>query len=217
MNKQSINKPLNLALSNKDTLFTLSNINSVISIRHTIASLFFIKYDLIIDILNLRNNLNISPLNIFLISSDVEYSENTDNEPTILIVRTISIAKFKEIVSSDMFNEFNPNSLYILQDIKWNEIIKLFITCKPSITISGGSAGKRHVISNMQNRLILYFLSFVDLDYNKVNFYNNFNSVDKENYLPYFDFSNKNQLRKTESSGYIAFIDKNTSKTNEDI
>lgn len=128
MNKQSINKPLNLALSNKDTLFTLSNINSVISIRHTIASLFFIKYDLIIDILNLRNNLknlNISPLNIFLISSDVEYSENTDNEllysygePTILIVRTISIAKFKEIVSSDMFNEFNPNSLYILQDIK---------------------------------------------------------------------------------------------------
>ena len=79
MNKQSINKPLNLALSNKDTLFTLSNINSVISIRHTIASLFFIKYDLIIDILNLRNNLNISPLNIFLISSDVEYSENTDN------------------------------------------------------------------------------------------------------------------------------------------
>ena len=69
----------------------------------------------------------------------------------------------------------------------------------------------------MQNILILYFLAFVDLDYNKFSLYSNLNYVDKQSYLPSFDFSNKNQLRKTEFSGHTGFIDKNTKKINEDI
>ena len=48
----------------------------------------------------------------------------------------------------------------------------------------------------------LCFLSFVHLDYNKVSIYNNFDPLDKENYLPYFYFSNKDRLRKTGPSGY---------------
>lgn len=95
----------------------------------------------------------------------------------VLVIYTINKAKFKDIVSNNLFHEFNHNSLYILDNIRWTEIVKLLISSDAHITVSGGSGVKRHLISNVQNRLLSYLLAFVYLYFTKLGIFNSFDYV----------------------------------------
>lgn len=201
---------ITLNLTNKHTLLCMSNVKSNGTFKHIIASLFFVKDEMTIHTEDIRDSLsymNIDILNIFYISNDPIYEKSVHNffynAPRILRIQCINTDKLKEFISSDNFNEINQNALYILEDIKWSEIVLLCIESNANITISGGSTTKRHILSILDGRLISYILAILNLDFNKLNAFNNFDSVDKNYYLPYYDFSNKNQVRVTVSDGSI--------------
>ena len=86
------------------------------------------------------------------------------------------------------FNNLNPNSLFVLNSIKWSSFIALAKSSKISISISGGSNSKRHIVSKIDTRINSYLLSIVNLDHPKLNAFNDFDSGNKERFLPYFDF-----------------------------
>ena len=74
----------------------------------------------------------------------------------------------------------------------------MFQNCSPSITVSGGSPAKRHIISPLEIRLSSYITAMFDGDTRSVLSHNNFNFVDKERYQPMFDSSEKNRSNQTQ-------------------
>lgn len=212
-------KDFNINLNNKHILFTLSSINSNNQSKHTIASIYFIRDDITMNTELLRNNLkflNINTLNVFYIS-DLDIYKTMENkfyfnEPRQLLLQIIDYTGFKKLISSNNFNELNQNSLFILDNQEWSHIVKLCITSDASITISGGSGTKRHIVSKLDARFISYLLAIFNLDSNKLIAFNNFDSVEKNYYLPYMDFSNKKQLRVINSSGNINVFDLKSNK-----
>ena len=137
-------------------------------------------------------------------------SHNTDLTFTIL-----GFKGFWDILDNKQFNSINRNSLFILNDINWSSFIALAKSSNPSLRISGGSAGKRHLISKLNSRINSYLLAIVNLDYPKLNAFNDFDSDDKNRYLPYFDFSSKNSSKITHSHGKVIIIPKNSSTNSE--
>lgn len=205
---------ITLRLTKDHTLFTLSNIKKNNTFNHVIASLFCIKYETVIDSYSLRyhlKTLNLDILNIFIITDKPYHSKKKNkvnfNEPRLLTIQVITTTDFQNLVSSSDFNDINLNNLYILDGISWHRVVKLLISSDVSVAVSGGSAGKRHVISKLDNRLISYLLAMFDLDASKLNAANNFDSVEKIKYLPFMDFSNKRAVRYTDSQGHINHID----------
>ena len=203
---------IKLLLTQNHTLFTLTNINKEDKLSHTIASLYFLKNDVEINTINLTKCLNIlkiDMLNIIYISNtndDKDSYDCSENDTIHLRVYQMNLEDLINFIASDSFTINNQNNLYILRDIEWSTFVKLLISKPTRTTVSGGSAGKRHIISKLDTRLVIYLLAIFNLNYPLLNAYNNFDSVEKNYYLPYFDFSNKNQLRKTYSGGNIHII-----------
>ena len=211
MNKQSSNNNIIIRLNEKHTLFVLSNINKDDKLAHTIASLYFLRDVVEINTLNITQHLkalNIDKLNIFYITNSENNIEKLYNYTDLMHLR-IYIVDFEEVgklISGDSFNEFNQYSLYILEDIKWYAFVKLLIRLPAHITVSGGSAGKRHLISRLDGRLVSYMLAIFNLNFSLLNVFNKFDSINKDSYLPFFDFSNRGQIRATDTNGNIQVI-----------
>ena len=227
MNTQTQDSDITLTLGKQHTLFALSNISETDKIKHVIASTYFVRDNIAIDSYYIRHclkTLNIDSLIILYISDKPKHSEYkvyNYNEPRVLSIHVLGTKELQNMISGDLFNEINQTCLYILDDIKWYHMVKLFIASKKGLTVSGGSTAKRHVVSRLENRFISYLLAIFDLDSNKLNTFNDFDAVNKTRYLPYYDFSNKTQVRGTDSKGNIQVINLkdslNDDKDNDEI
>jgi len=85
------------------------------------------------------------------------------------------------------FLTFNLNTLFVLRDANYLDILRLFTKiegCKVEIFKATGQ--KSHVLSSLDLKLSMYILAMSDFDYNKVYYNNAYNSLDKKRYLPSF-------------------------------
>lgn len=201
-------KHFDIQISKNTFFFTLSNISySNVKDNTVIDNLYFFNNEFSSNtdvILNSLEILKIDELNIFIITSNdypltqQQYSEDFIRERTTLKVFFINIESLTDLFSHDSFNEFNLRSLFIVNpNIVWAEIVIALKGSKFKINVSGGSKQKSHVLSRLDNRLNSYLLAMVGLNYPILNAFNGFDSVDKDRYLPLFDFTNKKQVRMT--------------------
>lgn len=107
------------------------------------------------------------------------------------------------MISLSDYNDYNYGYLFISDGLIWSDIIKFAKSSKASISIIGGSSNKRHVISKLDSRLGTYLLAILNLDYPKLNSLNDFNGIEKFDFLPYVDYSNKKEHRIANSEGNI--------------
>jgi hypothetical protein len=207
---------LELHISNQDIFFVLSNIKSAeYTDTSCIASLFLPKDTFILDTsitINALQILNVPFLSIFYITNNENILNNYTRESsfqahnTKLVFYIISLENFQKALCRPNFNNINPHSLFILNDIKWSTFVMLAKTSENSISVSGGSNNKRHIISKLDSRINAYLLAMVNLDLAKLNSYNDFDLTSKDRFLPFYDFSDKKTSKITDSSGKITII-----------
>ena len=228
---QTVNttRHIQLHLNKKDILFGLTNMNSSgYPNRNSIASLFLTKDMLTLDteiVINALQMLNITDLNIIFITNNKDIFDCYPKSSTYMSHNTelafliIRFSEFYDILYNVDFDSINRNTIYILNDITWSTFIALTNTFDRPLKISGGSAGKRHIISKLDSRINSYLLAIVNLDYPKLNAFNDFDSDDKNRYLPYFDFSSKKSTKITNSNGNVLIIplDSATNPENSNI
>lgn len=118
MNYQTNSCDITIQLTDKHTLFTLSNLNDTGLMKHSIASLYFIKYNILIDTSKLVHNLealSASSLNIFYISNDPIYKNELYNYNNTMLLAI-------RILQLNLKRRFQPSrlmSLTIMVYIFW--------------------------------------------------------------------------------------------------
>jgi hypothetical protein len=104
----------------------------------------------------------------------------------------LSIDEFFECISNGML-PFQADSLsktlFIFHDFTWHDIINKF-KHHTDINISGGSGGKRHLLSPMSLRLSAYMLAMFLFNFNLFKLNLMFDRVDKDKAYPKRDLTN---------------------------
>lgn len=176
-----------------------TEINSIESL-HLIASTYFVDRTLIISYDDLFYNigvLNLKRITIYHIQEQIGNECKSFNDEFIGVYY-VSYEHFANFISSSDFNfDFNNRyCLFIFYGLSWGEIVLKFKQ-DLDITVSGGSNVKRHLLSPVQARLTSYMIALFNLNCLEVFRHNRFNILDKNQYLPYFDFSNKSNINFT--------------------
>jgi hypothetical protein len=84
------------------------------------------------------------------------------------------------------FTTYNPNTLFIFRDSNYQEIKSLLTNIGgANVDLVRGSSQKAHILSPLDLRLSTYMLALIGLNYSKLSFFNVFNDLVKEKYLPY--------------------------------
>lgn len=215
-----------LKLATSNFFFVLSNIkyNETLQECSTIAALFFPNQDIILDseiIIKSMDKLNMVSVNIIYITLNKQLLEKDVKTRHIFENKQVNIYflspfKFQELISLSDYNEYNYGYLFISDCIIWSDIIKFAKSSKASLSISGGSSNKRHVVSKLDSRLNTYLLAILNLDYPMLNSLNDFNGLEKFDFLPYVDYSNKKEHRITDSEGNIFINSILTTKNDSD-
>lgn len=193
-------------INDKNTIFTLSNINFS-KINSCIAALWCTNapFELNLDNMSTHiNSLGIKTVHIIYISENItNYEAYIVRNISMLYINTQHLAEF---LIRDDINEILPNVMFITENLNWSDIVEILKYSKYQITVSGGSNNKRHLLSKLDNRLNTYLLAIFDFNFYKLNTYNGFNSIDKNRILPFFDFSDKTKIRFTHSKSNTPII-----------
>jgi hypothetical protein len=91
------------------------------------------------------------------------------------------------LINSENHNfwEHNKNSLYILRDSCYTDIVETFTKIQDVDTkVVRGSSQKSHLVSGVDFRLSCYLMILFNMDYQKVYKQNAFNDLTKDRYLP---------------------------------
>lgn len=165
--------------------------------------------------------LNISELNVYIIHythnfwKDSGFYDKHYTYPNVLNLLFMSLDDFAKALAHDTFNDITHNSVFIFYETYWSDVIikcKLIHTdTKLGVSISGGSSNKRHIVTTIQSRLIIYVMCLFHLDYNLLLNVNGFDTVTKNKYLPFADFTNNkmnicNKQHKATNIHYKLFL-----------
>lgn len=184
---------------------------------HMIASTYFVNKSHEISYNNLFVNISSLGINKFFIvyiidltQEEIDSQYKSDfyrNNQLWFEVHYTSRQNFIPMINSGSFNfnETNKYCLYIFLGMSWVELITMFKSEDINIIVSGGSPTKRHLLSPLEIRLSSYIVALFDMNTIEAINHNNFKFVDKERYLPIFDFSNKSKISHTKN-GIITSI-----------
>lgn len=192
---------MNFTISNQDIIFILTinpsnfknrNDNTI----HMTAKVFILKSEIFLNCSSIGSNLfnmNINKgISIFSIHKTkgegevIVYNEITNTSP--VLYKEININDFI-LYLDNKDNDFilnNRSNLYILRNSNFRDLKKMITKIEGyNVEVVRGSNQKAHLLSTLDLRLTAYMLAFFDLDFNKLNFFNGFNVIEKERYLPY--------------------------------
>jgi len=191
----------------KSIIVLFSKINTKLGVPSTVAQLYITNKDFSFSHIDLCDNLGrigINRLNIILVSKDLDVSKFDDhvnkknyfyNEPRTLNIENIKhddVARYIEVLD-DSTNL--SNTLFIFQDDMWANVIYTLKLSPLNLNVTGGTNNKRHVVSVIESKLIIYMFAIFNFDCTQLYLHNGFDTSDKELYLPFYDFSNKSQIR----------------------
>jgi len=148
----------------------------------------FMKESLDIDLNRMSYNiqrLGINRLNIFCIGKNKGINKNfIDN---ILLVE-LGSEDFIELLNhpNEKFVDYNKESLYIIQDSSYIKMKSLFTKINNrNVNIGRGGGQKNHIISPLEIRFFSYIMAMFNFNYPNVCYFNNFNDITKDRYLPF--------------------------------
>lgn len=209
-NQPSIN---NISTIPKESVIVLfSKINSKLGVPSTVAQLYITSKDFSFAHKELCANLghiNKDKLNILIVHKNLDESKFDDinkksyfyNDPRTLIIGHIEHEDIVKYVDTLDANNKLGHTLFIFQDDIWAHVVQTLKLSRLDLNITGGTNNKRHVVSVIESKLIIYMFAIFNFDCTRLYLHNGFDTSDKVLYLPFYDFSNKSQIRFRSAGG----------------
>jgi hypothetical protein len=155
----------------------------------------FIKESIDIDLNRMSYNLHhlgINRLNIFCVTKNRGVNKTYISNKILLI--ELGVEDFIELLNhpKDKFVEFNKDSLYIIQNSNYINVKNIFSKINNQyVNIGRGGGQKNHIICPLEIRFFSYIMAMFNFKYPDVCYFNNFNEVTKDKYLPFYYNKNK--------------------------
>jgi hypothetical protein len=162
---------------------------------HLISKLFFTRENLTVNLPFLSKSLfdlNMKSLSIVSIHKSMDMAgdyvkvhNGSGSLPFLFMEMNLADFISQLNVNTD-FTTYNPNTLFIFRDSNYQEIKSLLTNIGgANVDLVRGSSQKAHVLSPLDLRLSTYMLALIGLNYSKLSYFNVFNDLVKEKYLPY--------------------------------
>nr|YP_010303547.1 hypothetical protein MRV25_mgp17 [Purpureocillium takamizusanense]UNI92576.1 hypothetical protein [Purpureocillium takamizusanense] len=140
------------------------------------------------NVSKLSKSMNIDKFYIFSIVIDETFEckvTETEQVKYVEIGFKYFIENYLENSNNTDFWKHNKNTLYILRNSNYSDVREMFtIIQETKVRLVRGSSQKSHIISPIDFRLSSYLIILFNMDFNKINAENSFNTLSKDRYLP---------------------------------
>lgn len=200
---------VDISISPNDILFVLSydpKRSETMNKEAFVIKMFSFKRQESINLANLARKFgyfSLSEMNIVSINPKINTDlicvngETSEHESTGCTLSYVEIGRKNfldriRLIGAESFFTFNINTLFILRNGNYLDILKLFSNIEglPAEIFKGGGQ-KSHVLSSLEIKLSMYILALSDFNYSKVYYNNAYGNLDKLKYLPNSSHSKK--------------------------
>ena len=141
------------------------------------------------EMAKILNYMGITRLTIFYISNIENINRIAITEPSEIFFIEINEKLFIEYLNNPQINflDYNLNSLYIIEKGTYIKAKSIFSSVNGhKVNLSRGASQKGHIISPLHLRFMVYIMALFNCNYKKICYFNLFNNLDKNKFLPYF-------------------------------
>lgn len=136
--------------------------------------------------------LKIDRLNIFCVDNIKGINKTIIEDKSQILLIELGVEEFIQFLNNpnENFMDYNKNSLYIIRNSCYIDVKLLFNKINNcNVNLGRGGGQKNHMVSPMEIRFFAYIMAMFNFKYPDVCYFNNFNDINKNRYLPFY--SNK--------------------------